>query len=342
MLCLFILSLTSAQQNTTFSIKGRVIDNETGLPMENVNVFLTNTTIGTATGKNGEFIIKNVPPGTYDIIFSYVGFEMQKRNVKADKNETLTFNISLRQKIINLSPVEITGKASGEWEDNLKLFTNIFIGETDNSDMTKILNPEDINFTEAKNSDILRASADSVLIIENKSLGYMIYVILDSFSYNRSDNSIKYVDYSRFRELIPESADEKTEWEENRQKTYLDSPRYFFYQLVHKQLYKNVYVIYQGTFNELRYRGGTEVKEDDLNVTTNKDSTNYILNFSGSLKIEKRYTSEKSILTFYNPVTEIDEYGNFLKPFYTVEIYGYWSKQGLADLLPKNYVYTGD
>ena len=338
---LLILSSTSiAQKEKSISIKGKVVSRETGLPLELVNVFLSNTTIGTTTGKDGKFLINNVPPGTYVIVFSYVGFEPQRRNFQTYNQEALNYYISLVPKPINIRPVEIVGDVPEDWEDNLELFENVFIGESDNAKKTRILNPEVINFTELKNPDILKATADSVLIIENKTLGYMIDVTLESFNYDRSTNGIRYKNYSKFQELTPQSEDEKKEWKENRRKTYLNSPRYFFYQLVHRQLYKNNYVLYTGAFNELRYQDGKEIDEDYLDLTTDKDSINYTLNFSGNLKIVDRRNKETSILTFYNPTTQIDKLGNYLKPFYTLEIYGYWSKQGIADALPINYDYT--
>jgi hypothetical protein len=338
MLYIVISSPSLAQQNNSAGIKGRITSSETGLPLEYANVFLANTTIGVIAGKNGEFVINNIPPGTYDIIFSYVGYEMQKENFQINNHEMLNFNISLKPKPMMLNQVEIVAAVPTDWRKNLELFKNLFIGETNNSGMTTILNPEVIHFSETKNSNVLKVTADSVLKIENKSLGYMIFVVLESFSYDKSNSSIKYTSYSRFHELNPESEKEKNDWENNRRKTYLNSPRYFFYQLVHRQI-KNNYLLSKGSFDELRYREGIPVKEKDLYITTDKDSILYTFSFSENLRVVKRPGSETSVLTFYKPKTEIDKYGNFSKPFYTVEFNGYWSKQGIADALPKNYIY---
>ena len=339
-LCLVPPFTLYAQQNVKVTIKGKIVNKETGLPLEYVNVFLANTTIGTATGKDGEFIINNAPTGVYDLIFSYVGFGTQKKHIRIFENETLDYNISLSTKPINYSQVDIIGKSPSEWEDNMDIFKDIFIGESNNSDETKILNPEVISFKENKSSNLLKAYSDSVLKIENKSLGYMIYVVLDSLIYNKFDKSIKYVDYAKFQELVPASEDDSVEWNENRHETYMNSPRYFFFQLVHKKLYKKEFKLYTGTISELLNMEGDPIDGQDLDVTTNRDSTVYELNFTGCLKVKRN--SKTSILSFYNPVTELDKYGNFLKSFYTVEIYGYWSNQGIADALPLNYIFIED
>ncbi len=112
--------IVCAQGNNSIIIKGRVLDKETGAPLENVNVFLTNTTIGTSTDKSGQFIINNIPFGSYDVIFSYIGYEIEKKNFYSYKQETFNYNISLRPKPINLNQVNVTGKIPEEWKGKFK------------------------------------------------------------------------------------------------------------------------------------------------------------------------------------------------------------------------------
>ena len=39
-------------------------------------MYLNGTTIGTTTDENGKYWLKNVPRGSYEIIFSHIGFEI--------------------------------------------------------------------------------------------------------------------------------------------------------------------------------------------------------------------------------------------------------------------------
>ncbi len=337
MLLLFLSFTMLAQQNVQINIKGKVTNKESGEPLEYVSVFLTNTTIGTNTGKDGEFAIKNAPPGNYDLIFSYVGFETHKEHIEISEHTSLNFDIALVPKPLHFNQIDIVEQKQSDWDDNLEKFKNIFLGETDNVDDTKILNPEVIKFKVDKKAGILKAYADSVLRIENKSLGYTVYVVLDSLIYNKTDESIKLIDYSRFQELKPTSKDDSLDWNKNRIETFRNSPRYFFYQLVHKKLYKKEFKLYSGTIYDLLNREGTPIDGNELELTSNKDSTIFELSYKGSLKVKR--SSQISVLSFYKPVTAIDKFGNFLKPYFTVEIYGYWGKQGVADALPLNYVY---
>ena len=329
-----------AQQNVQISIKGKVVNKETALPMEYVNVFLDNTTIGTTTGKDGEFKIYSAPIGAYDIVFSCVGFETQKRHIEINRNETIKYDISLVPKTLYYRQIDIIEKIPEDWQDNLETFTKMFLGESDNSDKTKIINTQVLSFKEDKKSNLLKAYSDSVLKIENRSLGYMMEVVLDSLIYNKSNKSIKYTIHSRFHEIAANSKKDSIKWKEARYKTFLNSPRYFFHQLINKKLYRNEFKLYTGTIDDLLNREGTPIDWQDLSITTDQDSTIYDFKFPGCLKVKR--SSQISILSFYRWHTELDKYGNFLKPFYTVEIYGYWGEQGIADSLPLNYVFTMD
>ena len=332
LLFIFFSLAINAQENTRITVKGRVLDYETGAPLEYVNVFLSNTTIGTSTDKNGNFFINNIPYGSYSIIFSYIGYEIEEKDFYSYKPETFKYNISLKPKAINLKQVDVTGNIPGDWKENLKIFERIFIGETENSKETKILNPEVLNFIKNKSSNILKAYSDSTIKVENKALGYNIYIILDSLLYY-PNGGIKYTFYSRFEELSPGSKDEENDWESNRKKTYLNSSKHFFYALVHNQLDRDYYSLREGFGN------GAKISPEDLSIISNGDSTIYTFNFMGRMAV-KCYLSPVSYLNFLYSFVLIDKYGNLLTSSYAVETSGYWAQQRMADLLPRNYIYS--
>jgi hypothetical protein len=341
---LLIPTIISAQQNNLITVKGKVIDEKTGAPLEYVNVFLANTTIGTTTGENGNFIINNVPFGSYEIIFAYVGYETEKRSFYSYKPGMFNYNISIKPKDINLNQVTVTGTIPEDWKENLEIFRKAFVGETENSKKTRILNPEVLNFVRDKSGSILKAYSDSVIRVENNALGYMLYIFLDSLVYNIPDGTIKYKIYPRFNELSPASEVEKLTWEDNRQKTYIVSPKHFFYSLVHKQLDMDHYFLLKGSLQD--FLNGIvgivrRLSPEDLNLTMNNDSTLYTFNFTGCLEVGNHW-SLPSYLNFLYPSVSIDKYGNLLRSTYIVDTYGYWANHRIADLLPQNYVYLGN
>lgn len=89
MLALLIGMSSWAFAQGTGEIWGKVIDAQTGLTIPGANVVIKtgNTMIGTQTDVDGNFKLKGLAPGTYNIEFSFVGYtsgELQKISVFAD------------------------------------------------------------------------------------------------------------------------------------------------------------------------------------------------------------------------------------------------------------------
>jgi hypothetical protein len=104
-------------------ITGRVLDSQTLEPLPFANVFVNNTTIGTTTDIDGNFVLKNVSrPSVFDLIISFVGYQSYKQKISLS-DETLTLRaIKLIASEIQLSDVEVKEKRDTEWEKKLKKF----------------------------------------------------------------------------------------------------------------------------------------------------------------------------------------------------------------------------
>jgi outer membrane receptor protein involved in Fe transport len=59
-------------------VAGTVTEAATGNPLPGANIIIVGTTMGAATGTNGEYYILNVPPGKYELRASMIGFEAMK------------------------------------------------------------------------------------------------------------------------------------------------------------------------------------------------------------------------------------------------------------------------
>ncbi|MDZ4148427.1 MAG: TonB-dependent receptor [Flavobacteriaceae bacterium] len=111
------LSITAfgfAQQAT---IKGTVndkdADNQT-LPFANVQI--KGTSIGTTTDLDGFFTL-TVAPGTYTIVFSFIGYEtIEIPNLKVNAGETITVNQALGAGSVVLEAVEVSATITRESE----------------------------------------------------------------------------------------------------------------------------------------------------------------------------------------------------------------------------------
>ncbi|MEO8399885.1 MAG: carboxypeptidase-like regulatory domain-containing protein, partial [Ignavibacteriaceae bacterium] len=75
---IFLLIQIPLFSGTTGKIKGKISDKATGEPIVGANVILDNTRLGAATDIDGNFFIINIPPGTYTLIISYIGYQRIK------------------------------------------------------------------------------------------------------------------------------------------------------------------------------------------------------------------------------------------------------------------------
>ena len=64
-----------AQNNGTLS--GRVLDSQSLLPLEGATVIIDGSTLGVITDAEGYFILNNIPPQTYNISASFLGYASQ-------------------------------------------------------------------------------------------------------------------------------------------------------------------------------------------------------------------------------------------------------------------------
>ena len=98
-LCIVFSSILFSQFKG--SINGRVVNKETHQPIEGVNIFIVNTSIGTASDKDGYFSMQNIPVGSYTIQVNMIGFyPIMRPNVNINTNKTTQLNFYLEQSVI--------------------------------------------------------------------------------------------------------------------------------------------------------------------------------------------------------------------------------------------------
>jgi hypothetical protein len=94
-----LVSFSALAQVGAGTLKGRVTDFDTkdALPFASVVLFLNgNQVAGTNTDFDGEYTIKPIQPGTYDVLFSFVGYQSKKvTGVKITANKIQFVNSEL-------------------------------------------------------------------------------------------------------------------------------------------------------------------------------------------------------------------------------------------------------
>ncbi len=86
---------------TSGKIAGKVTDKATGEGIPGVNVVITGTTLGAATNLDGEYTILNVPPGTYQLKFSAIGYSpVTVNDVRVNIDLTARINAQLGESVV--------------------------------------------------------------------------------------------------------------------------------------------------------------------------------------------------------------------------------------------------
>lgn len=93
-------------------IKGRVMDAATKEPLHGVNVFIDHTTIGAATDKNGNYVIHKAPIGELHLVASMIGYDIGHQKITTQKDSTVTVDFDLREGLVEMSSVVVTGTAT--------------------------------------------------------------------------------------------------------------------------------------------------------------------------------------------------------------------------------------
>lgn len=107
---IFLIS-TQTFAGITGKIAGKVKDAQTGEDLIGINVLIQGTTMGAATGVDGNYIINNIEPGTYTLVFSGVGYQKQiVTDVKVSSDFTTRIDIQLSSEAISLETIVVEAK----------------------------------------------------------------------------------------------------------------------------------------------------------------------------------------------------------------------------------------
>ena len=90
------------------TIEGRVTDARTGETIPGANVLVEGTTIGASTGVEGEFSF-TAPPGTYQLLSSFVGYLPASETVVVVEGQTRRVEVALEEDLLGLDEVFVVG-----------------------------------------------------------------------------------------------------------------------------------------------------------------------------------------------------------------------------------------
>ncbi|WP_336517649.1 carboxypeptidase-like regulatory domain-containing protein [Pollutibacter soli] len=364
----FILLIFFLDGFCQVTISGRILNDETGEPVPNVSVYINNTTIGVNSDAEGNYILKSIRPGIYEIITSHVGFDMLVHRVEVT-NQHLRVSFRLVPKIKQMRNIVImTTDLRKKW---IGIFKEYFLGQSLAASKSKILNEDEILFEKGNEPKALKAFTETPLIIENRELGYRIHFDLVEFYYDEASGRTYFYGFSRYEDLEGrESA--KNKWVKNRQRAYYGSTQHFYHSLLNNDLENQQYVVFlrkpPDSTPVVKTSGSNviiipapkapvavNVSVNDILSKTDTLGGKNQLKWKGRLVVRyklnpygKDFLRRKGMLSGFLPkgvqseLDMIDEYvfvdsNGCLETPLSVSYSGYWAYERVADMLPIDY-----
>jgi len=103
-----MITTVSIHAQITGSISGTIKTSD-GDPAEFVNVSLKGTAKGDVADKDGNYVIKNITPGSYTLVASFVGLENQQQTIDVIAGEKILIDFTLRENSQELQEVVVSG-----------------------------------------------------------------------------------------------------------------------------------------------------------------------------------------------------------------------------------------
>lgn len=136
------LSLATSAAGQTGVIKGKLFNKINNEPIAFGNVIIQGTTIGTAANENGEYEIKDLKPGLYNLEASFVGFKpLTLFEVQVTNSRIALLDFAMEEMAVNLQEVVVSA-------------TNTFFKSDDSPLSLRTIGTAEIKRTPGGNRDI--------------------------------------------------------------------------------------------------------------------------------------------------------------------------------------------
>lgn len=337
-------------QTGKYVVHGKVVSKTDDNPLVGTNVYLSNTLYGASTDRNGSYVIKNIPRGVYDLTFSFVGFEPVVKQIVFDgSKDSLRVDVALNSIESEMDELVVQSDRPDKWMKLKSIFEREFLGYSRNAKDTRILNPEYLDFQ--LDDNIFTAEASRPLIVENRAMGYKLYVELNSFKWNLSTKTGNMIYYPKYEIMETDSRRTRKKWERTRNSTFEGSLKHFFVHLYRERAEHEGYVFTRGLIKEISgnqkefelsvrkdlpkrlktlLKGYRLPKEIQIKYNKNRQNTSGLYGSNTSYKISSIAPNTNTQIFF------IDPWGNLLDPN-SIKLGGEWASNRVADFLPFHY-----
>ncbi|MDL2277476.1 carboxypeptidase-like regulatory domain-containing protein [Parabacteroides sp. OttesenSCG-928-G07] len=324
-------------------MKGIVFDKKLNEPVWNASVYLDGTSFNTITNEDGSFELTINSDITTQLVIRFIGYEKVTFDYPFNLPDTIF--LEERPEMINELVVEAKeGKFTRARK--MKAFKTTFLGTTKAGKSCEILNEDDINLIFDTENNVLIATANTPIIIDNKYLGYTVYYDLVEFQAQYKTNSLNDSQLHQTYYLGTFSFQEKKNNNQrillNRSNTYDKSISNFIRNLYNKTLDKSNF-----SFSKNEYRLSADecfvvrkglgncqviIQPPILGARKSVDRENY----TEIGYVDVWYKDEQSSIIFYTDKFQINR-TRITAPLDKVAFSGEMGEQRVGDLLPWEY-----
>ncbi|MDT8392401.1 MAG: TonB-dependent receptor [Bacteroidales bacterium] len=117
----------------TGAIRGSIYEKATGEPVIFCNVYLEGTTIGAGSDVNGLYMITRIPPGTYTLMVTNLGYDTIKMEVEIEADKIINQNLFLTSASVTLDEVNISA-----YREEARTETQTSVNKVTPKEITKI------------------------------------------------------------------------------------------------------------------------------------------------------------------------------------------------------------
>lgn len=234
LLALVFFAFPGFTQPTHYTVKGKIIDKNSGQGLAGASVFAQNTTFGVATDGEGNFTLR-LPNGGYELAVTFTGYETESVRISTATADEKNLVIEVRPKEKSMEAVSVvaSNEVKDGWQKYGSFFIDNFIGTSQLSKQCVVKNPEVLKFFFSKKRNRLKVLASEPLIVINDGLGYQIRFTIDSFTYEYAGSVSQFTGYPLFEEL-PGTPEKQAVWQKNRNNAYYGSQLHFMRSLFSK------------------------------------------------------------------------------------------------------------
>ena len=140
-----LFPLLTHAQSSRGTVSGTVTDAD-GAPLAGAQIVDPSLQRGTTTGPDGQFALDGLPTGAHTLEIRFVGYQTAVREVTVEASETVTLDVTLKERVLETDGVTVTGTARAR---------------------STLTTPQNVNVLGADDLDINRSASLGDLLSEN-------------------------------------------------------------------------------------------------------------------------------------------------------------------------------